>query len=266
MKTARIASALGIAFALCATSQAAAAPQALGLIATAQPAPFQCSFGECAVELSAICLQPHRASPARGARYLPADTPQRIVVTAETAEGRTRVPLTEIVFTAFRSHTAVKASISPLTMRARGWSDLEISVEPHVTLLPTNADGDGTQLGEDEVALVTGPLRRIAAGYVDESDGPRISAARLTGRIINRLPIDDVADAGRRDAVVRQVLDDPEAPGDASARAMARSAVADCGRRIAGPSYTMRQCLGQKHDHFIGKLNNAYWDGLSAGM
>ena len=38
-------------------------PQALGLVATAEPAPMQCRDGLCTAYISAFCLEEHRKSP-----------------------------------------------------------------------------------------------------------------------------------------------------------------------------------------------------------
>ena len=46
-----------------------AAPQILGLAATAAPLPLQCADGVCSVEVSGICLQKHRPAPDAGTAY-----------------------------------------------------------------------------------------------------------------------------------------------------------------------------------------------------
>lgn len=59
--------AIGAIAALPAASQAA--PQILGLIATATPLPLQCADGVCSVEVSGICLQENRPAPETGTAY-----------------------------------------------------------------------------------------------------------------------------------------------------------------------------------------------------
>ena len=62
---------------------AQAAPQVLGLVATAEPVQMQCVRGTCSADLTTVCLQQRRASPAKGQRYLIHDAD------AMTAVGRT---------------------------------------------------------------------------------------------------------------------------------------------------------------------------------
>jgi len=49
-----------------ALSPAQAAPQILGLIASADPVPMTCVDGTCTAELSSVCLQQHRPTPPTG--------------------------------------------------------------------------------------------------------------------------------------------------------------------------------------------------------
>ena len=51
----------------------AAAPQILGLVATAAPMPQTCGDGVCAAEFSAFCLHRHRTMPVAGIAYRPAE-------------------------------------------------------------------------------------------------------------------------------------------------------------------------------------------------
>ncbi len=50
----------GVFLATASTAAAGDPPQALGLVATAEPVPFHCDGAECSVNLSALCLQQKR--------------------------------------------------------------------------------------------------------------------------------------------------------------------------------------------------------------
>ena len=58
--------------AIACAAPAQAAPQILGLIASDAPVPMTCAGGTCTAELSSVCLQQHRPTPATGTVYRPA--------------------------------------------------------------------------------------------------------------------------------------------------------------------------------------------------
>ena len=55
---------------------AQAAPQILGLMASAEPVPMTCVDGTCTAELSSVCLQQQRPTPLTGTVYRPAKATQ----------------------------------------------------------------------------------------------------------------------------------------------------------------------------------------------
>ena len=62
-----------LAFGLTSAMPALAAPQALGLVASAgTPTPLDCSGAECSAMFSAFCLQEARPAPSQGEAYAPA--------------------------------------------------------------------------------------------------------------------------------------------------------------------------------------------------
>src|SRR5687768_9398109 len=67
---------------------AAAAPQALGVMASADPVPLVCAGSECRAEVTAFCLQESRPVPPEGTDYRAIGTaPMRIVL--QRADGST---------------------------------------------------------------------------------------------------------------------------------------------------------------------------------
>ena len=248
-------------------SGAGAAYQIIGLIASADAVPLTCSRGECSAEFSSFCLQPNLASPPRGARYH-AIGGTGITIVGTTLDGRT-LPMTradDLRITAQRGHNAVRISISVAALRALGLKSVAIDVGEGVSLVPEPIVGDPNPQTEVDIAIATGPLRVLGSRIVDHG-GDTTMAARLTNDLINALP-----EGGRVGPDVRDGLWDDSTharslPAIApAARSLARGAYEQCRDNLAsGSIFTLRQCLGSRHDRFLGELNNAYWDKLKIG-
>ncbi len=248
-------------------SGAGAAYQIMGLIASAGAVPLTCSRGECFAEFSSFCLQPKRASPPRGARYH-AIGGAGITIVGTTVDGRT-LPMTrpdDLRITAQRGHNAVRISVPVATLIALGLKSVAIDVGEGVSLVPVPIAGDPNPQTEVDIAIATGPLRVLGSRIVDHG-GDTTMAARLTNDLINALPeggrvVPDVRD-GLWDDATRAGSQPAIAPG---ARELARGAYEQCRANLAsGWILTMRQCLGARHDRFLGELNNEYWDKLKVG-
>ncbi len=248
-------------------SGAGAAYQIKGLIASADAVPLTCSRGECSAEFSSFCLQPKRASPPRGAQYR-AIGGSGITIVGTTVDGRTLLmTLTDdLRITAERGHNAVRISVPVATLGALGLKSLAIVVGEGVSLVPEPIVGDSNPQTEVDIALATGPMRLLGSRIVDHG-GDTTMAARLTNDLINALPEGgrvgpDVRD-GLWDDATRARLQAAITPG---ARELARGAYEQCRANLAsGSIFTMRQCLGSRHDRFLGELNNEYWDKLKVG-
>ena len=248
-------------------SAAGAAYQIMGLIASAGAVPLTCLRGECSAEFSSFCLQPHRASPPSGARYS-AVGGAGITIVGTTLDGRT-LPISrvdDLRITAQRGHNAVRISISLATLRALDLKSVAIEVGEGVSLVPEPIVGDANPQTEVDIAIATGPLRVLGVRVVDHG-GDTIIAARLTNDLINALPR-----GGRVDPKVRDGLWGDATPAwvqpsiTPGARKLARGAYEQCRANMArGSIFTMRQCLGSRHDRFLGELNNEYWDLLKIG-
>ncbi len=247
-------------------SDAGAAYQIMGLIASAGAVPLTCSRGECSAEFSSFCLQPNRASPPRGARYH-AIGGTGITIVGTTVDGRT-LPVAlagDLRITAQRGHNAVRVSVSVAMLRALGLESITIEVGEGVSLVPEPIVGDPNPQTEADIAIATGPLRVLGSRIVDHG-GDTTMAAQLTTDLINALP-----EGGRVGPDVRDGLWDATRARlltaiTPRARELARGAYEQCRANLAGGwILTMRQCLGSRHDRFLGELNNEYWDKLKLG-
>ena len=248
-------------------SDAGAAYQMMGLIASAGAVPLTCSRGECSAEFSSFCLQPNRASPPSGARYH-AIGGTGITIVGTTVDGRT-LPVTlagDLRITAQRGHNAVRISVSAATLRAQGLETIAIAVGEGVSLMPEPIVGDPKPQTEVDIAIATGTLRVLGSRIVDHG-GDTTIAARLTNDLINALPEGGRVDPEVRDNLWEEATRVRVQPATTPrAWELARGAYEHCRARSAdGAILTLRQCLGSRHDRFLGELNNEYWDRLKLG-
>ena len=257
-----VSAALGlVAVPLLAAAPALAAPQILGLIASAEPVPLECWGRECAAEFTAFCLEQHRRSPTRGRAYYPAD-PASLTVEGVRGDGSV-VALDlggRLAVTTVRSHTAVRISVPSSVLREAGLAEVRVAVGPLATLVPVPVAGDPKPHSETDIALAAGPLRRAAAASVDRA-GVTLAAVRLTSRLINALPPRGRASDRQRAAVWEGAVGTTAGPG----RALASEGFERCYRTTRASLMSLRQCLGSWHDSLIGELNTSYWKAIETG-
>lgn len=249
---------------------AAGEPQILGVIATAEPVPMTCDDNGCMAELSAFCLQRHKAVPFPRTAYVPAPGSEDGFAFVATDAAGARVPYAVgggLTFLSERGNRAVTLHVDRSRLAAAGLTDPVVGVGTRVSLLPQSLaeqlDDPGVAA---EVALVTGPLRAVAQHHVDRG-GPAIEAAHLINRRINRsvdVRSDEAAPTGTPSGAARDggvSTDD----GTANGVALARAAVARCTDLPGGGFITFRQCLSAQHDMLIDPLNRAYWRAVDPG-
>ncbi len=178
-----------------ATPGAVAAPQALLLVAMGDDLQLVCERGECAAEVSTICLQLERADPLLGTPYAVIEDPEEepraepaLTLVGHTADGsEVTLPVAgNLAITAERGHSAVKLSVPRAVLQTFGLTSLTVRLARHVALASEVADGDPMQT-EAELALARGPLRRVAE-QVLTSRGEQVAAARVVRDVLNALP------------------------------------------------------------------------------
>jgi len=244
---------------------AEAAPQVLAVVATYQPVELTCAHGQCSAELTAICLQPDRASPAAGKRYVLADAGGLRIVGVTRNGSRRALAFTGLAtVTAFRGHNAVKVSIPGRRLNALGIRRAYVEVGQKVSVIPTPTIGDPRPQTPGDLALATGPLRAVADRLVDRG-GAATDTARIARVMLNALPARGRArEAARRAAWQKARLSEAgrRTPG---ALNQARAAFEKCHDAASTGVLTLRSCLGSRHDSLIGGQNNTYWNALKAG-
>lgn len=254
---------VGFALTAIALSPARAAPQILGLIASAAPVPMICAGGTCTAELSSVCLQQHRPTPVTGMVYRPAKR-TRITLTVTGPNGvERRLPVAAaLTFTSLRQFSAVKVSLPEATVRRLGTGAAAISVGPMASLIPVAVPGDSHPLSAAEIARYTGPLRALAERAFAR-DSARVNATRILNRMVNRLPERSNAGIERMASLWRQTVDNNVT---VETRKFLQRAVAECRETLRnGVRSDLRSCLSYHHDYLSGENTNTAWRAMNPG-
>ncbi|MBE9556345.1 MAG: hypothetical protein IMF08_05760 [Proteobacteria bacterium] len=232
-----------------------AAPQIMGLVATAEPAPMQCAKGKCTALLSAFCLQEKRLLPDLDSVYLPAGADQ-VVLVVTAADGRTtRIEAGGLVeFRSSYGFTAIEASLPLERLGGARPVSLALEVNPRAALLPVAEAGDPDPLTAEEIETATGPWR-LAAEAVMEGNSEGAASARVAMRLVNALPAAGDIQASEREALWRRVA--------GNAPALARQTFDACIRSVDQAfGYPLRTCLEERHQKLQIKNTREFWRSL----
>lgn len=244
---------------------AGAGPQALGLVATAEPVPLQCQYGSCDAFLSAFCLEEQRPAPYKRTAYRPAPG-TAITLVVRTRDGRT-LRLAGDQWLAFRTnyiYASVTASVDQQRLARLAPVSAAVEVGPLASLVPFPVEHDAKPHSAEELKRTTGTHRRAAMGFFGPGDR-RSEAVALTARLINALPRFGQVPADRRHRALQSAM---SAPAFTRAQSGSRSAVADtvagCRAAIAvNRRMTMRGCLELKHGGVQIEVNAEFWKSLA---
>ena len=257
-----------LSLALAATTFAASeiraeTPQALGLVATTQPAPMQCEDGLCTAYLSAFCLEEHRKSPQARTAYRLADKTE-VTLLVETAAGDTlRLPGRDwLGFKTRTLFTGVEASVDQARIAKLNPVKLSIEVGLLASMLPVVATGDKTAHSAEEIAMATGPYRQVAERYF-EGDVEMAAAVSLTANIINSLPkTGSVSEERRIQTMIDAFATLETIEAGERTRAVVGGIMRSCERHAYYGVDTMRQCLELKHSGLQADSNRTFWGSL----
>ncbi len=251
---------LAMAGALAAATPATAAPQAIALVASAEPIELRCHLGECGAEFTSFCLERNRRSPAIGTPYWLYDA------ASLKLEGRTRDGATvaldagELQITSARGHTAVWMSLPASSLRERNLASVSVTVTAGATLLPEEEADDPKGHSAFEIERIAGPMRATGAKIVDQAGAP-IAAAQQTARLINLLPRLGRTTSAERDSLWARASLAPDSAGYDTIKA----GFDNCHEITQSGSMSLRQCLGSVHDAFVSRLNIRYWKATKTG-
>ncbi len=243
-----------------------AAPQILGLVASAEPTQLTCTDGVCKAEFSAFCLQEHRKSPNSGTVYLPSiKTELTLSVQGREGEVHKASVAGQSSFVSRRNFAAVEISVPAQLVRSIGDGTAFLSVGPQAALIPKAEMGDENPLSADEVELYTGPLRTAADQAIARLPSD-VQAAKLLSRMVNALPEKGNADRATRynlweKEVGKRAWSVSEKAYNHASRAF-RICKGDFNRHgIDG----MRGCLSLHHDAAMTGHTRNVWKELKPG-
>ncbi|MFQ5620023.1 MAG: hypothetical protein ACE5FR_13755 [Rhodospirillales bacterium] len=243
-----------------------AAPQILGMVATAEPMPLVCAGGTCSAEFSTFCLQDKRVPPRSGTAYTVARGEGLTLLVTGSDGSKRRLPAAGLVRVASaRAYMAVTVSVAGPDLKALGATRASIAVGRRVSLVPVPVPGDPWPLSGHDVASATGPLRAAAASLFDRG-GENMVAARITNRLINAAPANGPLAPHGRDGLWRRVMGaDPADAADPGTLSAARIFTLCRGLAAEGAYSTLRRCLEKQHDALMVETNGRYWQTLGAG-
>ncbi len=251
--------AVSIGFVLVVGRGVAAAPQILGLLATAEPTPLTCADGICAAEFSAFCIQKHRTSPPAGTAYRAAKgTELTLTYTDPSGARRSLSASNRVIITARRDYHAVRIALPESEIRGLGGRDAAIAVGALASLVPIAQPGDKVPLDKQEIAYITGPHRAaVAKAFGDDSESTVV--VRTINRLINALPRGRTT-SNMRSTLWREVIGDlPTRHAGAGLRVAARE-FQFCKRWAdTGRGYGLRDCLEEGHDLKASDLTEKAW-------
>ncbi|MAF95467.1 MAG: hypothetical protein CMM60_06905 [Rhodospirillaceae bacterium] len=242
---------------------AQAAPQIVAAVPTVEEVELACAGGGCSAEFSTICLQQSRTPPTRDTAY-GLHGPERAAVafTGYRKDGAAVALAPELLrFDSYRGHSAFRFSVPSRFLKDRGLSRLTVKVERLAMLLPVPEAGDPKPQTADDVTLALSEVETTGR-YWAARNGENMAMARLTNRIINRLPQQGSISTEDSETLWQRALA-PEKGLTGEPLAWNRRYVDYCRENALSPgSFSMRHCLGNAHDWFLKDLNTDYWKSL----
>lgn len=260
-------------------STAAAAPQAMMLVAIGDSILFRCKGDQCLAEATSICLQEERATPNAGTPYEPVNERRygtgrknglHLVGYAASGEEK-KLPLDRMEIISERHHMAVRFIVARSVMEEHAVERLELRVTDNVVIAPVWVLGDPKPHLDDELELVMGPLRATAESALDRRYDT-VASARLLGDLLNDLPRDRVASIEERQQLYQNVVSARAAKSGGqlmpATLEQAQAALDACAfirdeemwyRTFQTRISRYRSCIGYRHDKLIKDVNQTYW-------
>lgn len=245
---------------------AAAAPQILGLVATADtPTELRCHDGMCSAEFSAICLEQGRDAPTNDTPYWAVDGAALTFVLTGSDGVERRLPASGVTIRSARSYAAVTIRIPEATMHSLGGKRVALDVGQGVALIPVERPGDLEPHTAQEVAAAADAFRNV--GQATLADGsPLAHAYHAMMAMINALPDNSNRLTDMKESqLARETLTGVRM--SAEARSFTEERLEFCENLTSGAWYAggLRPCLQQQHDAFITSKNHDYWNAADAG-
>ena len=167
--------------ALSVSAAAAGQPQALGLVATADPVPMQCAAGTCRAVLSSFCLQQDHRSPSAADAYRMARPDTVRLVGHDSAGRRIDLPTTSLQFRPAPEYTTIEVLFPEAAFGVVTLKKLTVHLSENASLVPIGAVKDSA------LSKAANADRVMARGFFEGVDTRR-KAVDLANCLINRLP------------------------------------------------------------------------------
>ena len=245
--------------------RADAASQILGIVASnGMPTPLRCQEGICRGFFSSFCLEQDRPAPHVYAEYRLATGGGLTLVVTRADGSKIRLPADDLV--TLRSEigfSSLSIFIPEARLKALGATSAAIDVAPMTTVLPVAVAGDPNPLTPEEIAYVTGKLRRLAQPAF-ENPGKMNDEARLATMVVNSLPADEPKTAAGRQAVWNSVMaETARQPIDPTAVAITGRMFSDCGAAVdLRAEFNLSLCMQLHQTDLMSSFNRAFWDSL----
>jgi len=246
-----------------AAPQADAASQVLGLVASdGLPTPLQCRDGLCSAHLSSFCLQQARPAPSAGSEYELAPGGRLMLIAARADGSQIRVAAERIShLRSLIGFTSIALSVPQSELTRLGAVSVSVEVGAMTSLLPAPIAADPEPQTAEEIALATGPMRRLAEATF-EARGSAADAARITSLLINLLPAAEPETSTGRETLWARLTG---APG---VEALSRSGIAEAHKIFAAcelslaskSSPSVKSCMELHHADLMATTNRGFWN------
>lgn len=245
-----------------------AAPQILGLVATAAPLPMHCAEGVCSVEVSGVCLQENRMAPAAGTAYKAAKGSDLTLVVQNRDGVQQTLAVTDLAdIRSLRLFNSVKVSLPEHVIRQFGGDGVQasLSVGPMVSAVPVPVAGDDNPLTAEEIREYTGSLR-AAAEHAIGRDEANLTATRVLNRMVNWLPENTPYGTEQIAAVRNGAMSPLIAAEQPAAIRLVDRALDECRHKVRVKAMPhLRFCIANQHDILNSETTQTVWRSLRPG-
>ena len=243
----------------------AEAPQALGVIASNGPDALVCRDAECVLIASSFCLEEHRRAPIEGTAYHAAPGTE-ITLAMTMADGTvTRMPADGLIEPRTGRHYTQMQFVLPRAKLAElGAVAAGVEVGANATFLPTPGFRTGTPHSAEEVAMLSGPVRKAANLYFE---GGRLAGeqASLLAELLSSFPAMGGGPSGLREAAWSRAQSKAARQGFSPAAVEgAREVLDDCtGLVDQGRIAAEATCIDWRQRELQIRTNKEFWNGLT---
>ncbi|MEC8700278.1 MAG: hypothetical protein VXY20_13150 [Pseudomonadota bacterium] len=174
-------------------------PQALGLLAAADPVPMRCEVGTCRAVLSSFCLQQDHRSPSAADAYRMVRPDTVWLVGHDAASRRIDLPKTSLQFRPAPEYTTIEVLFPEAAFGVVTFTKLTVHLSENASLVLIGAV-------EDTALSKAADADRVMARGFFEGVDTRRKAVDLANCLINRLPRKVRLEPADRRTVWDQVL------------------------------------------------------------